>query len=104
MTLDEGTDPEDGSPINAVQRQALALLDRTEDDMTDAELMGRASEEHWYMGLCMERFHRLPSEVDLVLGCREYTALRAHGVVARAIDDMQRKFRDSNPARVPGWG
>lgn len=94
LTLDEGKDPIDGSETNAVRRQALELLDRTIDDMTDAELFGRAPDQFWFIDLCLDKLHRLPSEVDQVLTCREYTQIQAYHIVKRAQDMLQRAFRE----------
>lgn len=70
----------------------MELLERTEDDLTDAEILGRSPDELWFMDLCVEELHRLPSEVNPLLMCREYTWLKARSVVKRAMADMQRSF------------
>jgi hypothetical protein len=88
LTLDEGQDPIDGSELNAVRRHVLELLSRTEDDMSDVELMARAPDSFWYIDMCLERLHRLPSEIDPLIGCREYTTLQAYALVKRAQEDM----------------
>lgn len=80
-----------------MRRQVLKLLARTEDDLTDAELMGRGSEEFHEMALWLD-LGRVPSEMDAI-GCREYTRLRAYGLVRRAMDDLQRFWRDVNSGR-----
>jgi hypothetical protein len=94
LTKDEGTDEIDGSEVNAVRRRALELLTRSEDALTDAELFASQTDDYWYIDLCLEQLHRLPSEVDPLIGCREYTRLQAYYLVRRAIDDMQRLFRE----------
>lgn len=94
LTRNDGIDPIDGSEQNAVRRRALALLDLTHDDLSDAEMFAQQSDEYWYVDLCLEQLHRLPSEVDRILLCREYTALQAYQVVKRAIHDMQTLFRE----------
>jgi hypothetical protein len=77
-----------------VRRRVRDLLTRTIDDMTDAELMQRAADQYWYTELCLERLHRLPSEVDRIITCREYTHLQAFALVKRAIADMTRIWRE----------
>jgi len=56
--------------------------------------MQQATDDQWYVSLCLEDLHRLPSEINDILTMREYTLLQAHAVVKRAISDMQRAFRD----------
>jgi len=94
LTKDEGKNELDGSEVNAVRRRALELLTRSEDDLTDAELFASQTDDYWYIDLCISELHRLPSEVDPLIGCREYTQLQAYYLVRRAIDDMQRLFRE----------
>jgi hypothetical protein len=77
-----------------VRRRVLELLARTEDDLTDAELFAQQSDEFWFVELCTSTLHRLPSEIELILTCREYTLLQAHSIVSRAIHDMQHQFRE----------
>lgn len=86
LTVDDGTDPEDGSELNAVRREALAMLERQQDidDLTDVEVLSRSTDDLWYLDLCIDNLHRLPNEVDEVLLCREYTALRARSLVKAA--------------------
>jgi hypothetical protein len=67
-----------------VRRLALELLDRTLDDLSDLEVLSRQTDDGWYMDLCLESLHRLPSEIDPILGCREYTALQARAIAAQA--------------------
>jgi hypothetical protein len=70
-------------------------LARTDDDLTDAELfMQQATDDHWFVSLCIEDLHRLPSEINPILTMREYGVLQAHAIIKRAISDMQRAFRD----------
>lgn len=73
-------------------RCALALVDRDLDDLTDLELFSRLSDEGWYIDLCVDQLHRLPSEIDPVLGCREYTMLQARAIVRQAQAVLMRKF------------
>lgn len=77
-----------------MRRRALELLARTDDDLSDAELfMRQATDDHWYVSLCIEDLHRLPSEINPILTMREYTLLQAHSIIKRAISDQQRQFR-----------
>lgn len=82
--------------MNAVRRHALALLERTTDDLSDVELMNRSQDDYYYIGLCLDKLHRLPSEIDAIIGCREYTLIQANGVVSRAMQDMTRQFTGSH--------
>ncbi len=70
------------------------MLARTDDELTDAELFARQTDDYWFIDLCLEQLHRLPSEVEQTLLCREYTALQAYHIVKRAITDMQTIFRE----------
>ena len=90
----DGLDEFDGSEKNAVRRVALELLDRTIDDLADMELFARQTDEGWYMDMCLESLHRLPSEIDPILGCREYTALQARGIVKAAQTQLMRQWSD----------
>lgn len=81
--------------MNAVRRRALDLLARTDDDLTDVELfMQQATDDHWFVELCVSSLNRLPSEINPILTMREYGVLQAHSIIKRAIGDMQRAFRD----------
>lgn len=71
------------------------LEEQDEDELTDVELMARTPDELWYMDLCLETLHRLPSEVDHILGCREYTRLKARSIVKRAQDEQIRIWRSA---------
>ena len=84
---------EDGDDNNAVRRLALALCGRTVDDLSDLELFGRLTDEGWYVDLCLDSLHRLPSEIDPILGCREYTLLQARQIVKQAQDQLSHQFR-----------
>lgn len=99
MTPNDGLDEIDGSEINAVRRRAIELTEhKDEDEMTDLELFARAPEEFWYIDLCVDKLHRLPSEIDPVIGCREYTALQAHALITRAMGElMQRAASAARP-------
>lgn len=77
-----------------MRRRAFELIARTDDDLSDAELfMRQALDDYWYIDLCLETLHRLPSELDATLTMREYGRLQAHATIKRAISDMQRTFR-----------
>ena len=75
---------------------ALDLLDRTLDDLSDLELFARQTDEAWYQDLCLESLHRLPSEIDPILGCREYTALQARSIVKAAQAQLMRAWTDAS--------
>lgn len=93
LTTENGQDPIDGSELNAVRRRALELLERDDDDLTDAEVFAsEATDQFWFISLCVDQLHRLPSEVDPLLLCREYTLLQAHAVVRKAMSDMTKIF------------
>lgn len=81
--------------MNAVRREALNLLARTDDDLSDRELFAQqATDEYWYVDLALTQFHRLPSEMDRVLLCREYTVLQAHSVIQRAMTILREMFKE----------
>ena len=69
--------------------RALELLVQTDDDLTDAEIFAQQGDPFWYVDLCLEKLHRLPSEVDPLLLCREYTEIQAYHVVKRAMNELQ---------------
>ena len=56
--------------------------------------MQQATDDHWFVSLCLEDLHRLPSEINPILMMREYGVLQAYATIKRAISDMQRMFRD----------
>jgi len=96
LTRDEGRDPIDGSEMNAVRRAAIESLNRTEDDLTDRELFAQqADDDWWYVELCLETLHRLPTEVDPLLLCRQYTELQAYHIVKRAMTGLIKAFEGS---------
>lgn len=72
----------------------MELCDRELDDLTDQEVFARMTDDGWYMDLCLDMLHRLPSEVDPILGCREYTALHARAIVKAAQDQLMRAFAE----------
>ena len=79
-----------------MRRQALELVKRTEDDLTDQELFAaQANDDFWFVSLCLDSLGRLPSEVSEILSCSEYTTLQAHNVVRRAMNDLSATFRDA---------
>lgn len=79
-----------------MRREALRLCARTIDDLTDMELFGRLTDEGWYVDLCVESLHRLPSEIDPILGMREYGVLQARSIVKQAQSLMMQRFHDQN--------
>lgn len=76
-----------------MRARALESLARTNNDLTDAELFASQTDEYWFVDLCMEQLHRLPSEINPIITCREYTKLQAYYIVKRAIADMQQSRR-----------
>lgn len=72
----------------------MELLQKTLDDLTDQEVINRTTDEGWYLDLCLDQLHRLPSEIDAILLCREYTALQARAIVKRAQSILSRQFTD----------
>ncbi len=90
LTLNEGIDPRSGNPINAVQRRALELLRRDEDDMSDVELMQRMPDRYNYLTFCIDLLGRLPSEVQMTE--REWTEVCAWALVRQAQQEMIREF------------
>jgi len=79
-----------------VRRIAIELCGRTIDDLTDAELFGRLTDDGWYLDLCIDSLNRLPSEIDPILGCREYTLLQARAIVKQAQAELSRRFANQN--------
>lgn len=69
--------------------RALELIARSDDDLTDVELFAQQGESFWYIDLCLDQLHRLPSEIDPILLCREYTEIQAYHTVKRAMNDLQ---------------
>lgn len=67
-----------------VREKALELLGQTLDDLTDAEYLGMGTDEGWFLGLCLDTMHRLPSEVEATLTAREYELLKARALVQTA--------------------
>lgn len=59
----------------------------------------RSTDDLWYLDLCIDQLHRLPSEVDQVLLCREYTLLHARAIVKDAQQRLAQLFRDATPPR-----
>lgn len=97
LAIDEGLD-EDGDPENSVARLALELLERDIDDLTDAELFSRSTDETWFIDLCLDKLHRLPSEVEPLMGCREYTTLQAFYIIKQAQSRMAQSFAKAGTA------
>lgn len=56
--------------------------------------MQQATDDYWYVEMCVESLNRLPSEINPILTMREYGVLQAHSTIKRAISDMQRAFQD----------
>jgi hypothetical protein len=97
----DGTDAIDGSENNVTLRTALELAERGLDDLTDVEVVLRQTDDGWYADLCIDQLHRLPSEVDPILGCREYTALQARAIVKTAQAKLTRQFAGaSSPGKM----
>jgi len=64
--------------------RALELAGRTEDDLTDLEIVLRQRDELWFADFCIEELRRLPSEVEPVIGMREVMLIQARGVIKQA--------------------
>lgn len=97
----DGVDPIDGSENNATVRVALELLARTADDLSDVEIILRQTDDAWYIDLCVDQLHRLPSEIDPILGCREYTRLQARAIIKSAQAQLTRQFAGaSSPSKL----
>lgn len=80
--------------MNPVRTRALEIMAREDDELSDAEILARdANDDFWFVSLCIEQFHRLPSEIEPLLTCREYTVLQAHSIVARAMGEITRRFQ-----------
>lgn len=54
--------------------------------------MLRQTDDGWYYDMCLTDLHRLPSEIDPILGMREYGVLQARAIVKSAQADMARFF------------
>jgi hypothetical protein len=79
--------------MNAVRRTALEYLERDEDDLTDQEIFAQsATDEYWIVDLALSKLNRLPSELDAILLCREYTLLQAYHLVQKAMATLARNF------------
>lgn len=92
LTPSDGIDGIDGTENNAVRRLALELLDRTVDDLSDLEVFGRQTDEAAFMSFCIEELRRLPSEVEPIMGCREWTLIQARSVVRSAQNQLMRAW------------
>lgn len=78
-----------------MRREALALLNREEDDLTDQEVFARqADSDYWFARLAMDTFGVLPSELGQRLLMREYVQLQAVQLVSRAMESLARAFQD----------
>lgn len=86
-----------------MRRRALeiATRERTLDDLTDMELFARQTDEAWYIDICIGDLHRLPSEIDPILGMREYVTLQARAIVAQARSELMRAFADTKTPKMP---
>lgn len=90
----DGIDEIDGSEQNAVRRTAFALLDRTLDDLTDLEIFSRQTDEAVFLDFCLDELRRLPSEVEPLIGMREWTMIQARGIVKQAQAQLMRQWAD----------
>lgn len=76
-----------------MRRLALELIERDDDELSDQEIFARSgADEFWYIQLCLETMHRLPSELDSVLLCREYTLLQAYHIIKKAMGSLVKTF------------
>lgn len=96
----DGIDEIDGSEISATRRLALELLDRTIDDLSDVEVISRVTDEGWFCDVCLDSLHRLPSEVDPILGMREYNLLQARAIVKDAQARLVRHWADAQAPNI----
>lgn len=62
--------------------------------MSDVELFAAQDEQFWYIDLCIEKLHRLPTEVDALLLCRAYTELQAYQLIKSAMLKLTRAFME----------
>jgi hypothetical protein len=76
----------------------MAGRNRSLDDLTDIELFARQTDDAWYVDVCIDQLKRLPSEIDPILGCREYTTLQARAIVGQARTELTRQFAN---AKIP---
>jgi hypothetical protein len=79
--------------MNPVRTLALELAERDESELNDSEVLAQdGTDDFWFISLCLDTLHRLPSEVNDTLMCREYTALQAHSIIRKAMTELQRRF------------
>lgn len=95
MTPEGEHNPVDGYADHPVRTKALELLGQTLDDLTDAEYLGMGTDEGWWLSLCLDTMHRLPSEVEPTLTAREYELLKARALVQTAYSKVLEEHRES---------
>ncbi len=80
--------------MNPVRTRALEIMARGDGDLTDAEILAQdANDDFWFISMAVETLQRLPSEVEPLLTCREYTTLQAHSIIRRAMGELTRRFQ-----------
>ena len=98
----DGPDPIDGSEQNAALRRAFELVDRTIDDLTDAEVILRQTDEGWFVNFCLDELRRLPSEVEPFITMRECTLIQARGIARAAQAELARVWSSATaPGQLP---
>lgn len=93
MTPEEPPDPIDGDTDSPVRREALRLLGRPTEELSDAEHLMRQTDRYWWTSYCLERFGAPPDRIDLWLTCREHTELQAHAIVGDAYSRLAKKHK-----------
>ena len=74
-----------------MREYAYALIERSNDDLSDDEYLLACTDDYWFGNFCLETLRQLPSQVAPLMGSCEYTRLRAHYIVKRAYDDLLRQ-------------
>lgn len=72
--------------------RALQLCGRGIDDLTDVEVLLRQTDDGWFADFCIGELGKLPSEVEPLMTCREYTFLQARSLVKAAQSELARVF------------
>lgn len=69
-----------------VQSYARELAYREVDNnrITEEVSLTSITVPYWFTDFCIEKLHRLPSEVEQYMTCREYTHLQAYYIVKGA--------------------
>lgn len=67
------------------------MLSVQEADMSDLEHLQRTTDDYWFISVCIEKLHRLPSELEDI-GMSQVCLLRAYGIVSNAYDHVVRGY------------